>query len=399
MSVLFPLFFSLFVLSIFSLIEILLLKILNRVWWRHKWVRHVAYLLPIYGVLSIVIWFGTSFYEIKWLARIASISVAASLILLLGLTLSLPFSGVINTIYHWLERKGSKESSRESSPANGNRRLVLKGVATALPLMTLTSGMTGLARAFQDTRVFKIPMIFENLPTDLIGLKILHLSDSHLGIYRLLDDWKIAIDKAREFAPDIVVLTGDIADDLTLLAPALEFTTSLGPKYGIYSSVGNHEYYRGINEVKAIYRNSPIPLLIGMGTTIYVGKTPIQIGGADDPRRLHQNNYEFLEATINKSFKDTPAEAFRLLLCHRPEGLDPASQMGINLTLSGHTHGSQVGFEGHSVFEPIMRGRYLWGKYQRNLSQMYLTSGIGHWFPFRLGCPPEAPIIELLSNN
>ncbi len=333
------------------------------------------------------------------MARIASISVAASLILLLGLTLSLPLSGIFNTIHHWLEKREKRSSTKEPAEPNGNRRIVLKGIAAAVPLATLGSGLTGLARAFQDTRVYVIPMVFNNLPKELHGLRILHLSDSHLGIYRLLDDWEIAINKASEFNPDIVVLTGDIADDLTLLSPALNMVTSLKPKYGIFSSVGNHEYYRGINEVRKIYDGGPIPLLISAGATTYIGKVPLHFGGADDPRRLHQNNFEFLKSTIQKSFTEAPAGAFRILLCHRPEGFDPASQAGVDLTLSGHTHGGQVGFEGRSFFTPFMKGRYLWGKYQNGSSQMYLSSGIGHWFPFRLGCPPEAPIIELVSKN
>jgi len=399
MSVLFPLIFSLVALTIFSSMEILLIRTLNRVWWKYRWIRRVTYLLPLFGIFSIATWFGTSFYEIKWLARIASIFVAANLILFLELTLSLPFSRALNTIHHWLEKRGARVDGNGSQKPDENRRVILKGMAVALPLATLSSGMTGLARAFQDTRVYSIPMIFDNLPVELQGLKILHLSDSHLGIYRMLDDWEIAIAKAAKFYPDVVALTGDIADDLTLLPPALEMAISLKPKYGLYASLGNHEYYRGVAEVKEIYNKSSIPLLIGSGMTTYIGGVPLHFGGADDPRRLHQNNFDFLQKTIDKSLDGAPVGAFRILLCHRPEGFDPASQTGIDLTLSGHTHGGQVGFEGKSFFEPFMTGRYLWGKYHNRKSQMYLSSGIGHWFPFRLGCPPEAPIIELVSKS
>ena len=84
-------------------------------------------------------------------------------------------------------------------------------------------------------------------------------------------------------------------------------------------------------------------------------------------------------------------------MTHRPEGFDPASEMGIELTLSGHTHGGQAGLNGRSLWSAFT-DRYLWGHYAKNGSQMYLSSGIGHWFPFRLGCPTEAPIIELTSK-
>ena len=88
-----------------------------------------------------------------------------------------------------------------------------------------------------------------------------------------------------------------------------------------------------------------------------------------------------------------------MLLCHRPEGFVPASACGVHLTLAGHTHGGQIGFNGKSAFEPIWRDKYLWGRYSRGESHLYTTSGFGHWFPFRLMCPTEVPILELASST
>jgi uncharacterized protein len=82
-------------------------------------------------------------------------------------------------------------------------------------------------------------------------------------------------------------------------------------------------------------------------------------------------------------------------MSHRPDAFDHAAVRGIDLTLAGHTHGGQIGMFGRSVFESYWPERYLWGRYERNGSQLYTSAGVGHWFPFRLGCPPEAPVIEL----
>jgi predicted MPP superfamily phosphohydrolase len=86
---------------------------------------------------------------------------------------------------------------------------------------------------------------------------------------------------------------------------------------------------------------------------------------------------------------------FKILMSHRPDAFDYAASQGINLTLAGHTHGGQIGFMGRSLFDSYWADRYLWGEYRQGRSALYTSSGVGHWFPFRLGCPPEAPIIEL----
>jgi uncharacterized protein len=64
----------------------------------------------------------------------------------------------------------------------------------------------------------------------------------------------------------------------------------------------------------------------------------------------------------------------------------------------GHTHGGQIGLFGRSAFEALAPELHLWGTYARGESRLYTTSGFGHWFPFRLGCPTEAPILELVRE-
>jgi predicted MPP superfamily phosphohydrolase len=95
--------------------------------------------------------------------------------------------------------------------------------------------------------------------------------------------------------------------------------------------------------------------------------------------------------------RDAPTGVFSLLLAHRPEAFDAAGDARVGLTLSGHTHGGQIGYNGKSAFEPLFPDGYLWGAYRRGASRLYTTSGFGNWFPFRLGCPAEAPLVELFA--
>ncbi len=391
----FILLFALTVLTVLSALVILFIRLFNKVWWKHKSVRVAAFLVPAFGLLSIAVWFSAHRFDIEPLKRVGSVMAAGSLVLLLGLTLSLPFSGILNLIHRLLEKRKTKQAANPSETINRDRRVFLKGTAAALPLVTIATGGGGIARAFQGTNVYLLPMKFPNLPAELDGLRILHLTDSHLGIYKMLDDFEEILTAAEPYHPDIILLTGDIADDLTLLPDTLKMTVDMKPPYGTFASLGNHEYYRGVNEVYQIFAKSPVPLLKSSGMSLDIKGTSLYLAAADDPRFLRRDGSAFLHKTITAALDGAPSDGFKILMTHRPEGFDIAADYRINLTLSGHTHGGQVGVGGRSFFAPFMPGRYLWGHYQKGNSQMYLSSGIGHWFPFRLGCPPEAPVIEL----
>jgi predicted MPP superfamily phosphohydrolase len=238
-------------------------------------------------------------------------------------------------------------------------------------------------------------MAFRNLPRDLDGFRILHVSDSHLGPYIDLDDVESMLLDAERFNPDLMLISGDIADHLDLLPGAIKLLESLRVPYGAYACMGNHDYYRGPLRVMAQFDKSSIPMLINRGLTVKVGGTDLFIGGADDPRYLGRPIDGFMRATIDKTLTDANSDSFRVMMSHRPTGFDRAAEQGVELTLAGHTHGGQIGFLGKPVFARWGQEKYVRGKYQIGDSLLYTSSGVGHWFPFRLGCPREAPVIEL----
>ncbi|MBI5267722.1 MAG: metallophosphoesterase, partial [candidate division Zixibacteria bacterium] len=119
------------------------------------------------------------------------------------------------------------------------------------------------------------------------------------------------------------------------------------------------------------------------------------LAGIDDPRFLHDAPPTFFQQAVDRAMRDHASDEFTILMSHRPDAFDYAASRGIPLTLAGHTHGGQIGIMGRSVFEPMFPRRYLWGTYRQGASALYTTAGAGHWLPFRLGCPPEVPLIEL----
>ena len=320
----------------------------------------------------------------------------ASMMAILNLTslvlaLILPWPLLINFFGNKI-----KKPSTDRVPANMERRHFIKIAASALPVMALGTVGSGMAGSFQPVKINRVPMHFPNLPDDLDGFTILHLSDLHLGYYFHVSDLEETLKVADGYSPDLVLVTGDVADDLTQLPDALKLIGQLKTTHGSFMSLGNHEYIRSIKDVRRIVSAGPVPLLVDAGHRILHRNASIYIGGADDPRRMRGDVDPFLDQTIEKAMSKSSVNDFKVLMSHRPKALDVAGKHGVDLIFGGHTHGGQIMLDGKSLFEGMVeREPYLWGKYQKDKTQLYTSAGMGHWFPFRLNCPPEAPIIEL----
>ncbi len=384
---------------IWGIVILLMLRFFNKRWWKIRWIRWSAIALPLFAIISACLWFYGRKFTISLFTETGGPLTAAFLVIMTGMIIVLPltgFLGLADRLYARLRRK--KETAPDSDLHDPERRTVLQGVAAAFPLLAIGAGTGGVSASYTDTKVYLLPMEFDNLPLELEGLRILHLSDSHLGIYKFLHDWEAIFPEAAKLKPDIVLMSGDISDDLSILPEALKIAESFNPRLGTFASLGNHEYYRGITRVRQIFDRSTIPLLIDEGITVSANGATIYIGGADDPRYLNRDTSEFLKNTVDTTMRLTGSDSFKILMSHRPEGFDRARELGVDLTLAGHTHGGQVGIGGRSVFS-AMTDRYLWGLYGNSKSRLYVSSGIGHWFPFRLGCPTEAPVIELVRTG
>jgi uncharacterized protein len=373
-------------------INILLLMLLHPTWWARKYVKIPILLMPFLSISSTVLWAIGYADKAHFIASLGAILTPALFILEVSLLISLPISSIVYSmgrIRDYFIRKKNIKADFSS------RRQLLKNAAVIFPAISVTSGLGGVIDSYSSIKVPIKYIPVKNLPNSLLGLKIAHLSDIHLGYYVHLEELQSAVELIKPHSPHIVLVTGDISDDLEVLPDALSIINRLKPRYGIYASVGNHEYYRGIEEVLRIFASGPFPIIINQHINIQIGSSLVTLGGADDPRTLRRDHTEFLENTIDHTMNNARPDSFKLLMCHRPEGFNHSVNKGINLVLSGHTHGGQVGFAGRSAFEPIFPDKYLWGTYCRGNTTLYTSGGMGHWMPFRLGVPAEAPILIL----
>ena len=278
-----------------------------------------------------------------------------------------------------------------------SRRAFALGVTAAAPAAAAAVGVTGFGAANTAPAVPRIPFTWTDLPPTLDGMSILHLSDLHLGVERRAADVEALVGRLVDTRArvDLVAITGDVAEHVGEIAPAMRALHALRPSFGVVASLGNHEYLNGASAARDALERAGVPVLVSAGTTLRGTGRALWVAGLDDPRVMHGDIDPFLTASLDRALDQAPAGAFRLVLSHRPEGLVPATRHGAELVLSGHTHGGQIGFAGKSAFERVWPERYLWGPYARGRTRLYTTSGFGHWFPFRVLCPTEAPLVTL----
>jgi len=267
-----------------------------------------------------------------------------------------------------------------------------------LPVAGVGLGVAGAKAGAESAQLVEIEMTYPDLPPALEGLRILQYSDVHLGHIIDIDEISALVARGHDAKADLVVLTGDIADDIGQLPRALAMFSELAPRLGVFAAIGNHEYYRGIMATRRAYEQSKVPLLLEHGQAIDVDGTTLFLSGADDPRHMGRQTRDFFARTLDTTLDGAPAGAFHVLMSHRPEGFDAGEKLGVQLTLSGHTHGAQMGVSGRSILEPLLPDKYMWGAYQRNGSRLYTSSGAGHWLPLRWGCPRELPVIKLAKG-
>jgi predicted MPP superfamily phosphohydrolase len=221
-------------------------------------------------------------------------------------------------------------------------------------------------------------------------LRIVQISDVHLGLIIRQERLKSILSLVQEAEPDILVCTGDLVDGQINGLPGLaEMFREINPRYGKYAITGNHEYYAGVDQALAFIRNAGFVLLRGEAITI---KGVLNIAGVDDPAGRYLN----LTREVNEKelLSGLPPDDFTLLLKHRPL-VDKDAAGLFDLQLSGHVHKGQIfPFSiATKLYYPVDSG--LAGV--AGGSQLYVSRGTGTWGPpIRFLSPPEVTVIELV---
>jgi len=219
------------------------------------------------------------------------------------------------------------------------------------------------------------------IPAD-VDMKIVHLSDLHIGSVHKSWYLKKIVDKTNELKPDAVMITGDLVD-----GPSHIGKEDIAPLKKINSEVfyvtGNHENYIGIDKVMTLINNNTHLKFLRNERTSFKG---VEIIGIDDSENRKDAEKVLDDMKINNS-------KYSILLFHRPNLFDSAVSKGINLQLSGHTHNGQI-----FPFNLIVKAFFprIKGLYEKDGSYLLTSTGTGTWGPpMRLGSRNEINVIEL----
>jgi predicted MPP superfamily phosphohydrolase len=278
---------------------------------------------------------------------------------------------------------------------NQSGRAARYGVANRpdTPLRSLALSLAQAARtALAEPYMLSIehrPIHLRRLPRAFDGLRVVHLSDVHHSAFTSRDQVSRAVETANRLKPDIIALTGDyISHDRSFAAPCAELLGRLRARYGVYAVLGNHDHWTDAALITDLFRAEGINVLINQGLRFEHRNAAFWLAGVDDT----MVGLEDLSLALAGSCDDE----MKLLLAHNPIILRRAARAGVDLVLSGHTHGGQVALRPERGARGRPRRRMLQGLGRQDDTQIYVTRGVGTVIlPVRYGCPPEVSLLEL----
>ena len=273
-------------------------------------------------------------------------------------------------------------------------RFLGRDAASEQPLRELAGNLSKVAKYAMDEAnslsLERVVIELKRLPKKLDGFRIIHLSDIHHSPFTGLDHIERTVKIANRLKPDMFVLTGDyVSHEKKYIAPVAEVLGRLEAERGTFACLGNHDHWTDPALVEHDFSKAGINMLVNEGLRFAVGDSSFWLAGVDD----HMVGKTDLAAALKGSFPDE----MKLVLAHNPIILRQAVRFGVDLTLSGHTHGGQV-----KMRDPekriLPRRKLTSGLHGRGDSQIYITRGIGTVvLPIRYQCPPEISLLELRS--
>ncbi|MHB8754981.1 MAG: metallophosphoesterase [Candidatus Acidiferrales bacterium] len=229
-------------------------------------------------------------------------------------------------------------------------------------------------------------MGLENLPEAFRGFRIVHLTDLHHGLYFPADALSAVVELTNELEPDIVAVTGDfVTRSRNYIEPVAEMLSGLRARSGVFAVLGNHDFRVGADAIARALGKNGIEVLRNRHVTLRRKGQKCYLAGVDDL---------LYRADLSRAMRGIPHGAPTLLLSHNPAIIGEAANMGINLVLSGHTHGGQVKlpFIGCVYGRSEKNMRFKIGRDSLGPTQIYVSRGIGTVvLPVRYGCPSEIP--------
>jgi len=239
----------------------------------------------------------------------------------------------------------------------------------------------------QDIVVREVEVASQRWPAAFDGLRIGHVSDFHLGDLLPLDRALQVVEQLAGQEPDLVACTGDIVDlRHDQAGPLLEAIAQIKAPMGATMVLGNHDELHCPDTVCRLARQAGVVPLCNEAIDINRNGKHLRIAG------IH-----WAKTAIGcaKHIDATCGDFVHLLLAHNPKAFLRAADLEIPLTLAGHTHGGQIAIRKRNHTNGSSSKRYKAGLFESGASRMYVTTGVGAWFPLRINVPAEIAMITM----
>ncbi|MEU9146403.1 metallophosphoesterase [Streptomyces sp. NPDC048349] len=264
----------------------------------------------------------------------------------------------------------------------------LGGAAAAVALGTVANGAYGAHGVLRGPGVRRVQVPLAKLPRAAHGFRIAVVSDVHLGPILGRAHTQRIVDTVNRTQPDLIAIVGDLVDgDVDDLGPAAEPLRRLTARHGTYFVTGNHEYFSGARQWVDHVRE------LGL-TPLENARRPLpyfDLAGVNDIAGESEGHGPDFGAALG----DRDRARTAVLLAHQPVVIHDAVKHGVDLQLSGHTHGGQL-WPGNYLAElanPTVAGLERYGD-----TQLWVSRGAGAWGPpVRVGAPSDITVVELAS--
>jgi predicted MPP superfamily phosphohydrolase len=281
-----------------------------------------------------------------------------------------------------VRRATGARAATGAAPAVSRRQLLAVSAATVAG----ASVAVGVIHARGEHEVVDVEVPLAKLPRALDGFTIVQLSDLHVGMTIGRDFVERVVARANALSPDLIALTGDLVDGpVDDLADDVAPLADLRARHGVFAITGNHEYYAGVDAWIAAITRLGVRYLRNQRVAIERDGASFDLAGVDD---YAADRYPGHGEDIPRAVAGRDPSRALVLLAHQPRQVHNAVHHGVDLQLSGHTHGGQI-WPWHYIVK-VQQGGLLAGRYEVDDTVLYVSRGCGYWGPpVRLLAPLE----------
>lgn len=277
------------------------------------------------------------------------------------------------------------------------RKFIFKSMQGGILLVSGLMTGYGFFNARRGPDIIRMTVPLKNCPEELSGLRILQISDIHVGPTIKKDYVEHIVQLSNGLKPDLAVITGDLVDgSVNYLSHDVEPLKGLYAPLGKFFCTGNHEYYAGVHHWLSKIDELGYRSLVNEHVEIATengGK--FILAGVNDISAHYRNPEHRTDPDL--ALKGAPENLLKILLAHQPGSIHDANRLGVDLQLSGHTHGGQ--------FFPFSLGvglahPYSAGLHDHNGTKIYVNRGTGYWGPpLRIGMSSEITLLTITNMS